>query len=127
MKIHYNVYMFNVQNPDEILQGAQPELQEIGPYAFKEFYNKFDIKWTNDGDTVTYNTQKYYIFDPDNTGSGLSLDDKLLLPNPSAIGFEYFLGMVPESVTAMMTDQVRVSYCINYYIVDVLINASCLF
>lgn len=107
VQIFYNLYLFNVQNAEEILQGAQPELQEIGPYAFKEFYNKFDIKWTDDGDTVTYNTQKYYLFDAEKTGSGLSLDDKLLMPNPSAIGFEYFFSMIPETATDMLDAQIK--------------------
>ena len=105
--IHYNVYFFAVQNAEEILQGAQPQVSEVGPYSFKEKYNKFDIKWTDDGDTVTYNTQRYYLFNEKDTGSGLSLDDKLLLPNPSVIGFEYFLGQIPPAATAALNDQLR--------------------
>jgi len=97
--INYDLYYFDLQNEDAVLQGAQPIVTEVGPYAFREYYNKFDISWTDDGDTVTYNTQRYYVFDPENTDPGLSLSDKITLPYPSVIGFEYLISTIPEFAT----------------------------
>lgn len=31
----FKVYLFNVLNPDEVMRGAKPKLQEIGPYVFE--------------------------------------------------------------------------------------------
>ena len=29
------IYIFNFTNPDEFLQGAKPDLVEVGPYVFQ--------------------------------------------------------------------------------------------
>lgn len=29
------IYMFNVENPQEILKGAKPVVREMGPYVYK--------------------------------------------------------------------------------------------
>lgn len=101
-EIYYDLYFFDIQNPDEILQGAKPIVVEMGPYAYREWYYKFDISWKDDGNKVSYNTWKYYTFDESRTGPGLSEDDELMLSYPSVIGFEYLLGEIPEVYQQML-------------------------
>lgn len=93
--IGYNVYIFDTQNVADLLQGAKPVVVERGPYAYKEYYNKFDITWSNDGEHVTYTNQKYFIFDPENTGPGLSEDDAVTVPYLTAVGFQFLLATIP--------------------------------
>lgn len=33
--LQFKVYVFNVSNPEEILSGATPIVQEIGPFVYK--------------------------------------------------------------------------------------------
>lgn len=33
--LNYKLYMFNITNKDEVLAGAKPIMQEIGPYYFE--------------------------------------------------------------------------------------------
>lgn len=33
--LHFKVYMFNVTNANEVLEGAIPKVQEIGPYIYR--------------------------------------------------------------------------------------------
>ncbi len=70
---------------------------EVGPYSFDEYYVKFDIEWTDGGDTVSYNTQKYYIFNQERTGPGLTEMDEIMLPYATVIGFQFLLGKMPDT------------------------------
>lgn len=91
VKLKYNLYFFEVQNLAEALSGQRPKLVQLGPYAYDEYYVKFDISWTDDGDTVSCNTQRYYLFNPEETGAGLSQEDQITLPYACVVGFEYLL------------------------------------
>ena len=33
--VDFKVYMFNVTNPDEVMKGSKPIINEIGPYMFE--------------------------------------------------------------------------------------------
>eukprot|EP00602_Paraphysomonas_sp_CaronLab_P010932 CAMPEP_0185018268 /NCGR_PEP_ID=MMETSP1103-20130426/1045_1 /TAXON_ID=36769 /ORGANISM="Paraphysomonas bandaiensis, Strain Caron Lab Isolate" /LENGTH=614 /DNA_ID=CAMNT_0027548019 /DNA_START=367 /DNA_END=2212 /DNA_ORIENTATION=+ len=93
--VNYDLYIFHVDNPVEALNGERPVLVQLGPYAFKQYFNKYDIKWMDDGDTVQYRLQNFYLFDEENTGPGLRIDDNVTIPYASALGFEYLLQEIP--------------------------------
>lgn len=76
---HMKVYIYNVTNADEFLNnGEKPALQELGPYVYREHWEKEDIKF-NDNATVTYKVKKTFIFMA-NMSSG-SEDDLVVVPN----------------------------------------------
>ena len=102
VNIHYDLYFFHVNNPDEILNGAKPILVEKGPYAYEEYYNKFDISWTDNGDVVRYNTQKYYLFNQDRSNAGLSENDNLTLLNPTVAALRFYLNDIPVDLSLLL-------------------------
>lgn len=59
---HLLLYFFNVTNKEEFQQGAKPVLQEVGPYCYREHWEKVNITFHNNG-TVSYETQKHYYFE----------------------------------------------------------------
>ena len=87
---------------NELLNGSKPVLLQKGPYRFQEYYYKFDITWSDDGDTATYNTQKFYIYNSEESGAGLSLSDRLTIPYVTILGFEWLLRALPVEVNAMI-------------------------
>lgn len=94
----------------ETLAGEKPIVVEKGPYVYDEYFIKFDIEWSDGGDTVTYNNQRYYIFNREETAGGLSPDDTFLLPYPAVIGFEMFLNEIPPEANEMLDDVMLVSF-----------------
>lgn len=100
--IYYDLYIFDVQNPVSALRGEKPILVQRGPYAFMNYFNKFDIQWSHDGDTVQYRLQTFYIFNVERTGPGLSPTDNVTLGYPSGLGFEYLLQQIPISAQELL-------------------------
>lgn len=100
--IHYDIYIFDLQNPEESLNGSKPIVVEKGPYAFHEYYNKFDIYWKDDGNVVHYKSQRFYVFDAARTGPGLHPDDVVTIPYATVIGFNYLLSTIPAEQQAML-------------------------
>jgi hypothetical protein len=100
--IHYDIYIFDLQNPAETLNGSQPVVVEKGPYAFHEYYNKFDIYWKDDGNVVHYKSQRFYVFDAARTGPGLHPTDVITIPYATVIGFNYLLSTIPVETQQML-------------------------
>lgn len=73
------VYVYNVTNADEFLNnGSKPILDELGPYVYKEKWEKVNIV-ENDNGTLSFNQKKVYIFSEEDS-VGLE-DDVVIVPN----------------------------------------------
>ncbi|XP_071514706.1 lysosome membrane protein 2-like [Panulirus ornatus] len=59
---HLCIYFFNVTNQEEFLSGDKPVLQEVGPYCYREHWEKVNVLFHDNG-TVSYETQKHYFFE----------------------------------------------------------------
>nr|QGW45470.1 sensory neuron membrane protein 1d [Bradysia odoriphaga] len=70
--IDFRMYIFNITNKDEVTKGAKPMLQEIGPYYFEEWKEKFDMTDNEEDDTLTFNMKNTFIFRPDLSRKGLN-------------------------------------------------------
>jgi hypothetical protein len=74
--VFFNVYMFNVTNPNEVLAGAAPNVTEVGPFVFREIKIRSNVTFGQDmqgHDTMSYLEWEYYLFQPD-MSNGLTLD-----------------------------------------------------
>ena len=109
----YDLYYFDVQNAEEVIRGGRPVVVEVGPYSFDEYYVKFDIEWSDGGDTVTYNTQKYYLWNQENSGPGLTQEDQLTLPYATAIGFQFLLSTLPPELSGIIDGEIEVCVCLK--------------
>jgi len=76
---HLTVYAFNVTNPEEVILGLKPKLEEVGPFIYKAVTvkdsidyktRKSHLSYDDDGPTLTYRPRKYYYLvsgNPDET------------------------------------------------------------
>ncbi len=108
--VHYDLYYFDLQNPVETLSGHRPVVVEVGPYAYNEYFYRFDITWSDDGDTVTFYNQRYYVFDQARSGPGLTQFDNLTLPYATVSGFQYILDKLPYNLTVIVGEIIYVRF-----------------
>nr|ALR72545.1 sensory neuron membrane protein SNMP3 [Colaphellus bowringi] len=80
----FKVYLFDVQNPQEILQGAKPVLRETGPFVYKVYKWKSEVEWDTPDDISYFS---YMRFEFDRKASGIFSEDmKVTLFNTAYYG-----------------------------------------
>ncbi|XP_074084585.1 lysosome membrane protein 2 [Macrotis lagotis] len=60
--IYVQFFFFNVTNPDEILQGEDPHVEEVGPYTYREYRPRENIRFWDNGTKISAVNPKSYIF-----------------------------------------------------------------
>ena len=60
-----NFYFFNVTNAHQFTHNTsvRPHVRQIGPYVYREIRNKTEVERINDGTTLRYRQQKWFVFD----------------------------------------------------------------
>ena len=84
VQAHLTGYAFHIQNPDEVLKGAKPKLEERGPYVYKAVYIKDTegMIWSDDATDLTYRPRRFYTYVPELSGEGLDpYKDMVTVPN----------------------------------------------
>ncbi|XP_014290616.2 sensory neuron membrane protein 2, partial [Halyomorpha halys] len=76
-----NVYFFTLDNPEAILRGETPKLSQVGPYVYREKWEKVDIRVDDEKDTISYRQKIDFVFDQELSGN-LSDKDKVTMINP---------------------------------------------
>ncbi|XP_069353214.1 scavenger receptor class B member 1 isoform X2 [Eulemur rufifrons] len=97
---YLSVYFFNVLNPDEVLKGKKPQVQELGPYVYREFRHKTNITF-HDNDTVSFLEYRSYQFQP--AKSRGSESDYVVIPNILVMSASMMMEDRPMSLKLMMT------------------------
>uniref|UniRef100_A0A6A7G0B9 Scavenger receptor class B member 1 n=1 Tax=Hirondellea gigas TaxID=1518452 RepID=A0A6A7G0B9_9CRUS len=59
---YLQIYFFNVTNHEEFLQGSKPMLQEVGPYSYRQEWEKVNVTIHANG-TISSALKKTYFFD----------------------------------------------------------------
>lgn len=76
LKHQTEFYFFNVTNPEEVNEGKQPILVELGPYTFNEKRIYKIDGWDDKNEFLSLKYRKNYFHD-----GGKSLDDKVTVLN----------------------------------------------
>ncbi|XP_058137210.1 scavenger receptor class B member 1 isoform X1 [Dasypus novemcinctus] len=97
---HLSVYFFSIVNPSEILKGAKPQVEERGPYVYREFRQKRNITF-NGNDTVSFLEYRTFRFEPAKS-RGLE-SDYIVMPNILVLGSAVMMEDRPMSLKLLMT------------------------
>ena len=74
MQAHLTAYGFHVVNPNSVVEGRKPILEEVGPFVYKAVTIKdsvnltdgnVNLKYNDDGETLTYRPRlvsNYWLF-----------------------------------------------------------------
>lgn len=81
---HMDAYAFHVTNPDEVLRGAKPILEEKGPFVFRSDTVKDsddNMVFRDNDTTLTYRQRKIYHFVPEKSVTDNLENFYLTVPN----------------------------------------------
>uniref|UniRef100_A0A672PZC5 Scavenger receptor class B, member 2c n=1 Tax=Sinocyclocheilus grahami TaxID=75366 RepID=A0A672PZC5_SINGR len=62
--VYMQFYFFNLTNPAEVLEGDKPFVLQIGPYTYREYRPKEEVKFMDNGTRVAAVNPKTYVFEP---------------------------------------------------------------
>ncbi|KAG5323823.1 SNMP1 protein, partial [Acromyrmex heyeri] len=60
--LDFNIYVFNITNPNDIASGAKPIVQELGPFHYDLYRDKEDVVDREEDDTVEYSLRQLWYF-----------------------------------------------------------------
>jgi len=87
-EIYRSYYLWNLTNPDDFLAGDTPNYEEVGPFVFREIKHKYNIRFNDDKDEVTY--KEYSTFLP---SGGLNMSEVMITNmNPALLGSRATVG-----------------------------------
>eukprot|EP00033_Pygsuia_biforma_P000577 GCRY01000680.1.p1 GENE.GCRY01000680.1~~GCRY01000680.1.p1 ORF type:complete len:840 (-),score=218.29 GCRY01000680.1:804-3323(-) len=81
-----DIYIFNITNLNEYLNGCPPLLEQLGPYVFRQYTTFYNVSFTEDGNEIIYSEHIKYIFQPE-MSQNFSLTDKIITYNHVYVAF----------------------------------------
>lgn len=90
VQAHLTGYGFHVTNPEQVMKGEKPILEEVGPFVYKAVTVKdsedpetkeSNLVYGEDGNTLTYRPRKFYYLDRAQSTGGDPDTTYLTVPN----------------------------------------------
>ncbi|XP_030753770.1 sensory neuron membrane protein 2-like [Sitophilus oryzae] len=69
LPFEFRVFLFNISNPDDVMNGMKPVVKETGPYVYKLNRWKEAVSWNYDTKEISYYEYEFYEFDQNRSGS----------------------------------------------------------
>uniref|UniRef100_A0A8C3AHC8 Scavenger receptor class B member 1 n=1 Tax=Cyclopterus lumpus TaxID=8103 RepID=A0A8C3AHC8_CYCLU len=97
---YMSVYFFNVLNPQEILKGEKPMVEQRGPFVYRKQIQKENITFHSNG-TVSYLEFRRFFFEPDMSSGNES--EVVTIPNMLVLGAAIMMENLPFAVRLMIS------------------------
>jgi len=122
-KLQTSVYIFDVENAKEVLNGGKAKLVEKGPYVYDEYHHKKNVIWNPNG-TVSYENVREYHFNPRKSKG--SLDDKLTIVNAPAGSISYTakhqMSSFVRSLLSSLLDRIKEKLFVNVTVKEIIFD-----
>lgn len=106
LPIYMKFFVFNLTNSIEFENGSDPEVEEVGPYVYKEVRARKCFDFNEDVSEITFTERVYYMFDQEKSGNRTEDDEITNVNIPLLAVFEKLKNlktMEPDMAqTAMM-------------------------
>ncbi|KAF6372432.1 scavenger receptor class B member 2 [Rhinolophus ferrumequinum] len=118
LPVYTQFYFFNVTNPEEILRGEIPRLEEVGPYTYREIRNKGDIQFGDNGTTISAVSNKAYVFVRNQSVGDSKIDLIRTVNIPAVTAMEWtqqrFLREIIEALLKTYQQKVFVTHTVDH-------------
>ena len=86
------MYFFNITNAEVFDNSNRSDIkllhfQQVGPYVYDEFREKYDVHFDQSGNMVSYKENKTYVFNPKLSGKELNETDELTVIQAAYVCF----------------------------------------
>ncbi|XP_043512147.1 protein croquemort-like [Frieseomelitta varia] len=86
--MYFKIYFFNWTNPQQLrAPGKKPNLEQVGPYVFREIRQKANVVFHPENHTVSYFNRRWWYFKPELSNG--SLTDRITQLNAVAISAKH--------------------------------------
>nr|AOT85638.1 sensory neuron membrane protein 1E [Mayetiola destructor] len=108
--LEFKIYLFNLTNREHVRRGAKPHLQQIGPFYFEEWKEKFDLLDDDTEDTLSYHYKNTFIFRPDLSGPGLTGNEIITMPHPLISGLLLSINIDKKPMLPLISKAVNIVF-----------------
>nr|CAH8871212.1 unnamed protein product [Trichobilharzia regenti] len=65
--VYFSVYLYNLTNPEEVLNGDRPKFSEVGPYVYREDRQRIKVNFSEESPPkqVEFRHRIFYYFEPE--------------------------------------------------------------
>lgn len=82
---YYVYYLWNITNYAQVLTGALPIFEQVGPYYYRYYWYNRNASFSTDGTQVTYNLIEDYIYEANMSLPANAYQDYVINMNPAYI------------------------------------------
>mmetsp|Transcript_31052 Transcript_31052/g.59952 ORF Transcript_31052/g.59952 Transcript_31052/m.59952 type:complete len:738 (+) Transcript_31052:45-2258(+) len=110
---HFYFYIWNLTNLEEVVDnGANPHMEELGPYVYREYKDRFNVTFSDDENLISYNEKTTYIYDKSMSCDTCNEDDVIINMWPTYVTLLREAGGYPNAAGVLASAMMNLTLSI---------------